>query len=129
MVRVSCALVSRHVASRAGCIRQVIVAVDVAGGARHAHMSSGQRKTCNAMVECRHLPRRGVVAGLAGGGHVRLHVIWIRRSLVVLEMASHTVRWGSGELPIQVTCVAGHSDVRAGQREAGRGVIELSVQP
>jgi len=74
-------------------------------------------------------PRRGRVAGGAGGGPARSHVIGIRGAREVRLVAGVTCRRRSREHVIDVAFDAVHVDVCAGQRERRAVVVERCPGP
>lgn len=69
------------------------------------------------------------MARLAGGGEGRGHVIGVGGALVILLVAGVAGGGCSGELIVNVAAGAGHGDVRAGQREGRRVVVEAGRSP
>lgn len=83
------------------------------------------------MVEVGRLPRGSGMTRLTRLREPELHVIGIGRALVVLQMARHARCVRDVVIVVDVTIRAQprrHS-MRAGQRETGRGVVELGVEP
>ena len=89
VVRIGCAVVVRLMARNAGRIRarQVVVPVDMALRALHRRVRPGQREAGRGVVERRRCPVGGGVALVAGLREAGLHVIRIRRSLVIRQVA------------------------------------------
>lgn len=81
------------------------------------------------MVEGGARPRSRVVAQRAGSGESRCQVVGIGGALIILLVAGVAVRRRVRVLAIDVAAGAGHSGVRAGQREAGGVVIEAGRNP
>jgi len=123
----------RLMAGHASCIGagQVVVVVDVALLALHRRVRTGQREARCRMVKGSARPRRGVVALLARGGEPRLHVVGVGRIVEVRLMAGNASRVGAGQIVVVVNVAlrALQRGVRAGQREAGRRVIERGTRP
>lgn len=74
--------------------RQVVVVVRVTIDAlswRHS-VRSGQCKSGCRMIERRARPRRRVMTLLAGLRKPALRVVWVRSSLIILQVAGHTGR-------------------------------------
>jgi len=112
-------------------VRHVVVVVDVALRARHRRVRAGQRETSRGVIERRGRPRRRVVALLTGLCEARLHVIRIRRSLEILQVATDAgrVRGGQVVIAVHVALRALHRRVRTAQREAGRRMIKRRIVP
>ena len=69
--------------------RQVVVVIDVTLCAGHCRVGPRQRESRGRVIEGRVCPRNGVVALLARLRESRRHVIRVRRSLEVLQVAVH----------------------------------------
>lgn len=90
--------------------------------ARKGCMRTGQRETCQRMVEFRSLPARRrvtnrAVCGKPGGG-----VVGIGGLLIIGQMAGSTISWRSRKPAIDVAQVARDREVRPCQwigRETG----------
>ena len=120
-------------AGDAARIREAVIVVDVAIRTlpRGDGVRPGQCETGAVMVERRVEPGRRVVALLAGLREIRSDVVWIRGGLEILEMAGDASRAVERVVVVHMTVGAlpGRNCVGAGQREAGRGVVELAVGP
>ena len=94
-------------------------------------MRTRQRETRAGVVEGRVAPRRGGVALLASLRESRLHVVGIGGPLEVFQVTRNTSRIGTGEVVvvIDVALHALHRPVRAGQGEAGGGVVKGRTSP
>ena len=94
VVRVRGALIVLQVARHAGGHRDVVIVVDVAVDAlpRWDGVRPRQRETRARVVETCSRPGRCVVALLSGLRKSALHVIGIRRSLVILQVAGDAGR-------------------------------------
>lgn len=103
--------------------------VDMAACARNADVRTGQRKRRVVVIEGRARPARGVVAGLAGGGEPRGHVVRVRRRGVIGHVTCLAGRIGQRIVVIHVAGLAGQSGVRARQRETSRGMVEVRSIP
>ena len=110
---------------------QVVVPVHVAAAASQRGMSAHERESSRGMVKCRTSPGSGVVALLTGLREPGADVIGTRRSLEVFQVAADTrgVRAGEVVVVVDVTLRALYVRVRAGQREARRGMIKSCVCP
>ena len=118
-----------QVTGNAGRGRQVVVSIRVALGAGHLCVGTGQRKGGFGMVKCGRLPGRSRVADLALLRDPGRHVIWICRSLEILEVARNAGRRGDVEIAIGVALIALQLRVSAGQGEANRVMIEAGRLP
>ena len=68
--------------------RQIVIVVEVAGGARHIRMAIGQQKPGRAVIELRAQPTvKGDVARFAGSSKLRAGVVRIRSLLKIPQMA------------------------------------------
>ncbi len=68
--------------------RQIVIVVEVAGGARHIRMAIGQQKPGRAVIELRAKPTvKGDVARFAGSSKLRADVVRIRSLLKIPQMA------------------------------------------
>ena len=68
--------------------RQIVIVVEVAGGARHIRMAIGQQKPGRAVIELRAQPTvKGDVARFAGSSKLRADVVRIRSLLKIPQMA------------------------------------------
>ena len=94
-------------------------------------MRAGQGETRGRVVEVRSGPRRCVVALLAGLGKSRLYVIGIGGALEIRQVARHTGCIGTGQvvITIHVALYALQRGMRAGQGEAGGGMIKRRITP
>ena len=111
--------------------RQVVVAIYVARGASDGGMRSGQRESRRRVVKRSATPVRGGVALLASLREVRLHVIRIRGSLEVSQVAARARRVSRRQVVVSVYvalyALQGH--VRARKRESSRRVVERRIPP
>ena len=134
VVGIGCALEVRQVAAHAcrGADRIVIVDVTIRALAGRHCVHSRQRESSRGVVERRLHPGAGaVVARLASLRETRGNVVRIRGALEILQVTSYAGRAAQGVVAVDVAIGAlarGHC-MHSGQREAGRGVIELSVAP
>jgi hypothetical protein len=115
---------------------QVVVAVDVATGARHIGMAVGQGEASRGMVEDDIRPRGGVVAFGTICNRERRPCLWVRRALGLLpgrQMATGIAAIGRSDLQVvvvvDVATGARHIGVTGRQRETRGAVIELGVEP
>jgi hypothetical protein len=112
------------VARHAGRIRQTIVGVDVALAALQRSVRARKRPTRGRVIERGCRPRGCVVANFALLRETRGGVIWIVRSLEILQVATHASSVRDVVLAVHVTLAALDTCVRARQRESGLGVIK-----
>jgi hypothetical protein len=113
------------VTNRAGkhrVVRWVRVAVAAGFGATVFHGEP-------SVVECGVQPCLSVMAGLASGREPSRLVVGVGGVVVVLLVTGVTVRGKVMVVVVHVALAAGHLRVRAGQRPAGRAVIELAIGP
>ena len=103
--------------------------VDVAGSAGHGDMGAGKRERCVVVVERSGAPCRCGMADIAGLRVAARDVVGIGSVVVVRQMAGDTSRAQAGELTISMACGAHQRDMRAGESEAGLGVIENRAEP
>lgn len=88
--------------------------VDVARGASHGGMRSGQRKLRKGVViKSGRIPGAAVVASLAGGGESGLGVRRIVGLIEVSHVAAHTSGRSANELAAGVASIAIQGGVRA----------------
>ena len=83
------------------------------------------------MIKVRTHPRRGVVALRAGLREPGLHMVGLRRTLEIFQVAADAggIRAGQVVVAVHVALRALHRRVGPGQREAGGRVIKRRVQP
>ena len=114
-------------------IGDVVVVVDVAIGAlaRRNGMGSAERESRLGVIECRRLPGCSVMADVAGLSEAASHVIGIRGSLEILEMARNAS--AAGQIVVIVRMAIGASARRncmsTRQREVDAGVVESCRRP
>jgi hypothetical protein len=129
VVRVRRPLEILQVAGDAGCVRQAVVVVDVAGRARHAHVRARQCESRLVVIKCRRLPRRGRVAHLAGRRNAGLRVIRIGRCVEIVDMARGAVGGKVRVIVVHMAGGAGDRRVRARQWERRLAVIKCRRLP
>jgi len=105
-----------------------IVIVHVATRAGHAGVSTGKRKGRVVMIKNALGPNHRVVAQRAVGRKTSV-IDWCQRSRELCLVARNAGRAGQAVVVINVAGGAGHAYVRAGQRKAGRGMIECRTRP
>ena len=133
VVRIRRALEILEVTRDAGCLRDVVVVIDVAigTGPRRYRVLPGKRELRLTVIELRRLPGVGAVAELAALGKALLHVVRIRRALEVLQVARHAR--GLRDVVVVIDVAIGASPRRhgvlAGKWESGFRVIELGRLP
>lgn len=121
------------VTRNACCVGDRVVVVDMAVGAlpgRH-RVRSRQRKSGSRVIERRRLPRRRVMAGLAGLRESLLRVIRIGRVLIILQVARDTRVRGQVVVVVGVAIrtLARRNRVHPCQREIDAIVIEACRRP
>ena len=133
MVRIRRALIVLQVAGGASRAGQVVIIVDMTIDAlpRRHSVRIIQDEPGSRVIERRSTPGDRAVALLAGLRKIGLHVVGIRRVLVVLQVARHTGCRRQVVIPIDVAIGALAWRVRMSvrQRESSRGVIEASGLP
>lgn len=129
VVRVGGALVIRLVTGVAVGGRGRVVSVDMATGARHAHVRSGEGEAGGAVVKTGRDPGGGVVAHLALLRKAGSDVVRIGCAVEILEVARDTQRAQVREHPAHVATLALQRGMRAGKGEAGSSVIESGIRP
>jgi len=138
--RIICLLPGSEMAGGVAAIRRsnlkVVVAVDVATGARHAGMAVGQGESSSGVIEGHVRPRRGVVALRAvrdSECRPGLRVRGIVGLLPGSEMATGVATIGRGNLQVvivvDVATGARHVGVAGRQWESRGAVIELGAEP
>ena len=80
--------------------------IDVAQIARNVHVRAGQRERRRIVIERSGNPCRSRVAQLALLRKTGLRVIWIRRAVEVLSMATVAISCRALKLPVDVACGA-----------------------
>ena len=100
-------------------------------GASHRRVDSRQRESSGRVIEGRVCPRRGVVALLTSLREAGLHVVRIRRSLEVLEVATDArcVRRRQVVVVVDMALRALHGRVRTAQGKSSGRVIERRIIP
>ena len=81
---------------------EVVVVIDVALHALQRPVRAGQGEACGGVVEGCPIPRRGVVALLAGLREARAHVVGISGALEVFQVAAHASRIRIGEVVVVI---------------------------
>ena len=121
--------VAAHACVGANCV----VVVDMAIGARTRRYSvhSREREIRKVVVEGRIHPGAGSVALVASLRKIRRNVIGIRRALEIFQVTSCASRTGQRVVAVDMAigALTWRHGVQSGQREAGRGVVELSIAP
>jgi len=98
--------------------------VNVAEIAGYCRVGSGQREGRVVVIEGCSGPVCSGVARIAGGGEARSHMTWIRGPGKVSLMAAVASRWQSGVVVIHVAGSASDCEMRPGQRESRRRMVE-----
>jgi len=81
-----------QVATDAGCVRNIVIAVDVTLAALNTRVRSRQWKSGLGVIEIRGRPRRRGVAHVTGLRNSGGHMVGFVRSLVILQVARDTTR-------------------------------------
>jgi hypothetical protein len=124
--RVVVVLVTRD----AGRVGEVVVVVDVALAALGGGVRAGQWESGGGVIELAIGPEHCVMTILAGGGEAQLDVVnGSSGRVVVVQVTRDAGRVGEVVIVVDVALAALGRGVRAGQREAGGGVIELTIGP
>ena len=108
---------------------QVVVVVRMALRTQHASVRTSERESRLRVIKLCGLPRRGVVTNLALLRESGRHVIRIRRSLKILQVARYACGRREVVISIRMALRALHFCVCAGQRECCFRVIERSWLP
>ena len=128
MIRIRRALIVLQVASHARAAGQVVIVVDMAIGAlsRRDGVGACERESCAVMVEGRVQPRAGVVALITSLRKIRAYVIWIRRALIIFQVASHASCAGQVVIVVDMTigALSRRDGVHARKREFRQVVVE-----
>ena len=123
-------VVVRNVAAGTDHGQAGVVIVHMAARARDAHVGAGERKGGVVVIKHPLAPSKGVVADLASRRKAQLYVIYRCYGIVVVGlMASNAGRAGQAVVVVDVAESTAHGCVRAGERPAGRGVIEGRGSP
>ena len=109
----------------------VVIHVTIAALARRHTMRPGQRESRLGVIEGRRLPRRSVVAGIAGLGESSCHMVWVSGVLKILEVAGDASRTRQVVVVIDVAIatLARRNGVGTSECEVHHGVIELRGRP
>ena len=105
-----------------------IVVVHMATRADHAGVSTGKRKGRVVMIKNALSPNHRVVAHRAVGRKTSV-IDRCQRIREICLVARNAGRAGQAVVVIDVAGSASHAYVRAGQRKAGRGMIECRTRP
>ncbi len=120
----------RDVARSTVLRRSRVLSINVATGARHGNVSTGQREGRERVViESRRRPRRSRMTSLAGRGERCRHMVRSLRRGVVLHVTTGARGVERCVLPAHVTGTAIDLGMRAGQRKLREVVIERSGLP
>jgi len=101
----------------------------VAGLAGDGHMCAGQRKAGRRVIEGSTAPTRRAMARLTGQRETGLDVVRVGGLVVVRHVAGFAGRIVQRVVVVHVAGLAGDGHMCAGQRKAGRRVIEGSTAP
>lgn len=129
VVRISRAVVIRHMAQIAGAAGQVVVVVHVALRALQIRVAVRQGEAHRIVVERRLQPRNRVVTGLARSWESRRSVIRVVRAVVIRHVTQ--IAGATGEVVVVVDVALRALQVRVAirQRESNRVVIETRRLP
>lgn len=81
------------------------------------------------MIETRISPVHGAVAHLTGLRYPRLPMVWIRRALIILQVARDASCVGQLVVSTHVALRTGRSGMRSGKWKPGIGMVEGGVGP
>ena len=98
-------------------------------GALYRGVRAGQRESGRRVIECRIVPRRGVVALLTGLRESRTDVIRVRRSLEIFQVAAHTGCRRQVVVVVDMALRALQCRMRPCEREARIVVIKGGLRP
>ena len=112
-----------HVAARADGRCAFVDIVDVAAGALHRGVETGQRELRLGVVKNRTLPVCRRVADIAVLGEPGGHMVRVPGAVVVLEVAAVARRGRAFEHIVDVAGCASHARVETSQRELRRRVV------
>jgi hypothetical protein len=131
MTGVRCALEIGLMTADTSCVGQVVVIIDVAGGAGHAHVRSSERESGQAVIEGCVGPRRCRMACLAVRGKTTLDMVGVRRALEIPHVTGGAGSIWRSQIVVVVHMAgsAGDTDMRAGERESGGAVVEVRFRP
>jgi hypothetical protein len=129
MVGIRCALIIRLVARVAVRRHGRVVVVHMAARARHSGMCSRQWECSVVVIETRRLPCSSVVADFALLWEAGLHMVRIRRSVEIIEVARYACSVVQTVVAIHVALRTLQAGMRSGQRKSGRRVIERRARP
>jgi len=121
------AVVVRHVAGIT--VRRCAgVSIGMAGNTTHAYVRPNKREVGRIMI----IRSWGPIGYIVANGAIRwessCYVVRVGRSIVIRDMASIAIRWGS-LISIAMTGHATRSHMRAGQWEVGRVMIKCGIGP
>ena len=133
VVRVGGALIVLQMAGHASRAVQRVIVVDMTVGAlpRRHGVGAGQGKSGFGMIKCCRLPRRGVVAYIAGLSKPAGDVVWIGCALKIFEMTGNAGSAGQVVIVVRmaIAALAGRHRVPASQCKIHHRVIELRRRP
>lgn len=129
MVGIGRPVVVLHVAGRARATGQVVVPVDVALCTWQRGVRSGQGEAGASVIKSGIAPGSCVVAGLAVGGELGLHMVGIVGAVVVLHVTGTAGVAGQVVVSVDVALRALQPGMASGKREAHRIVIETGRLP
>ena len=129
VIGIICGVVIGHVARGACRAAQVVVAVHMAARAWRSRVCAGQRETSSRVIKRAVAPCRRGVAERAVGRELCLHMVGVRRRVVVRHVAGIARAARQVVIPIAVALRALQVGVSAGQRESRGAVVEVRRLP
>ena len=131
VIRIRSGVVVLRVARSAICGRAAVLATDVALHALQAGVHARQREASKrCMIELRGCPVRRRMTDGAVSRECSLHVIRVRRSVVVFRVAAKAGYWRALRETVHVTRTAIDCRMHAGQGKAGEfRVIKRGAEP
>ena len=129
VVRIRRCLVIGLVARIAIRRRPRIHSANVTTAAGHVDVGPGQRERSFIVIEYRSGPTRRVVADRAVRGEASLHVVRIRRALVIFDVAGIAIRRRACKFSVDVALRARNVYMGSGQRKWRLRVIEYRASP
>ena len=117
-------------AGRAGDV-EIVIDVAIRTLPRGNRVCTRQRKPRFRVIESRRLPGCGGVAGFASLRESPAHMVRVRGSLEIFQVARHAGRAGQVVVVVDVaiSALSGRNRVRAGQHKIHCGVIEFRRLP
>lgn len=133
VVRVGSTLIVLQMTSHASRAIERVIVVDMTVGTlpRRHSVGAGQGKSGLGMIKCCRLPRRSVVAYIAGLSKPAGHVVWIGCALKIFEMTGNAGSAGQVVIVVRmaIAALARRHRVPASQCKIHHRVIELRRRP